>query len=146
MAIKRRYNLSRVQITLGNDRIQGWGATDAVTIAPTTDNFEPAVSGDGQDIVFSRNNNNLHTIVFTVAQGSVGHNALETALRAQLVDSDAGTFAPLAFQLYDPDEKTRISDEVVFSRDADTVKGSVNGEVAYNAWLPDPTKKVTTDS
>lgn len=134
------YNLAAVQVILGSFRITGWAEDDAVSIVPSSDLIESASSGDGSHVAISRTTDPRHTATLTVMRGTAAFRQIMEALQDQVAESDAGAVSPLAFQVYDPVEGTKISEaNARFVRQPDLTFGRATGTAEFQLLLPSPT-------
>lgn len=108
----RDYNLALVQLTLDSVRLTGWGADDAISIAPGGDLFEYEEDADGSGGTFSRVNSNRRDVVLKLRRGTAAFRLVGEMLQAQVAEADVGAVTARAFRFYDP-----ISGDKVVARD-----------------------------
>lgn len=134
------YNMARVQCTIGDFRVTGWGVDDAASVVPTADLVQSEISADGAHVSVSRINDNRHEIELTVRRGGVAFRLLGEKMQAQLAQRDVGAVDPLSFQLFDPDSGDKLVEaNAVFMRSPDMPFNKTASEAVFKLLLPNPT-------
>lgn len=113
MALIGDYNLAAVQVTLGDFRVTGWSADDAVTVTPLSDLLEHEVSADGSHVSVSKINDPRFEATLTVRRNTAAFRLLSDAMFAQQVAADAGAVPALSFQISDPISGDKINEKAV---------------------------------
>lgn len=127
------YDLTRVQLSLGGQRIEGFGADAAVEFERTSELGEIQTSADGAH-TFSRSNDHGMIATITCGETKAGYKALAERMKTQ---QDQAPIERLAFQMYDPLNGDRVSDgEAVFLEGPVPNKGQQAGERTFRIFLP----------
>ncbi len=133
------YNLAALQVTIGSFRVQGWGESDAISLARLADLAERTVSGDGKHNVFSAINDRGVEITFTLSWGTMGSKLLLEKAQEQIEEAKEGEISALAFQVYDPVTGYKLVErQLRFTRLPDISLGTAPGELEIKAIAPDP--------
>lgn len=134
------YNLARVQLVIGGDRIQGFSADDAIAITKQSDDFSFDLSVDGAHGSRNRINDNTRLATLKVRRGSTGYRLLADKYVAQLRASDAGSLPDLGFTAYDPDSGDKVAERrCFFMKGPDMPFAKSAGEAVFTILLPNPT-------
>lgn len=107
----KTYNIAALLLSIDGQPIEGFGDSDAVTIAPMSDIMESYASADGETVVSATNDQRLE-VTITVHQMSDAHRILGDALRLQEAALRAGQPVPTtAFFMRDPASGDQVSDQ-----------------------------------
>ena len=141
--ITRAYDLNLVVCTVGGVAISGYGATDAIALAPDSDRVEVTKTADG-DSVYSRVGDRSHTVTVTVMQSSRAYQLLSGLYEAQHGDAigiGPSVLLPNPFFLFDPSNGDTITagTAVFLSQPTPAAKGRTEGEVVFRMHLAKPT-------
>lgn len=133
------YNLAACQITIGDFRVTGWGASDGAKVTPMSDLMESEASGDGAHVVASRKNDPRHELTMKVQWGTTAMRELYEKATDQKKEGAIGPISALAFQLFDPNTQTKIVEsQLRFVRLPDLTLGQKVGELEFKCLLPNP--------
>lgn len=140
MSLVGDYNLARVQVTVGDLRVTGWGESDALSLSPMSDLAESKVSADGAHVAISKINDPRMEATFTVKRNTAAYRLLMEKAIAQAKEADSGAVTPIAFQVYDPNSGDKVaSNDLRFMRLPDLPFAKGAGEAKFKALLPSPT-------
>ena len=134
------YDLSKIQFTIGGERISGSGQGAAsgglVTFSPNSARMTANRGADGFSS-YSRNNDNSYKAEVTVMRGS---HAYKTLSDLQVAQGTQYPIEALPLICYDPVSGDRISSQyTIFMEEPELGFGATNGEATFILDLPKPT-------
>ena len=133
--IQRPWDIKRVYLVIGSYEITGFGAADAITIAPESDAVEHTAGADGE-VAVSRTDANRHVVTINASQLSAGFRDLAALAKEQAA---ADTIEPLAFLARDLNTGTTYrSRYATFLNRPEIAFGKSAGEGEFKILLPDP--------
>lgn len=131
----RSYNLAACTLALNGAPVSEFGASDAYSAEPASDDYVSSVSADGS-VTHSRTNNRMHRLTLTLAANGIGDRQLYELWRAQ----EAGP-TPVRFSLFmlDPVTGTKIVEpRALITRRPTVSRGQSVGESQWLIDLPSP--------
>jgi hypothetical protein len=134
------YDLTKVQFSLGGERLSGSGQGAAsgglVTFSPNAARMERTSGADGFQS-YSRNNDNSWKAEVTVTRGSKAYKTMSDQLSTQ---KGQYPIESLPLLCYDPVSGDRISSQyTIFMEEPEMGFGATNGEATFILDLPSPT-------
>ena len=133
--MSRSYNLKACTFSLNGALISEFGASDAYSIEPNSDDYVASVSADGR-ASHSRTNNRMHRCTLTLAANGIGDRVLGELWRAQ----EAAPI-PVRFPLFlvDPVTGTKVVETAaIIVRRPAVSRGAAVGESTWLIDLPSP--------
>ncbi len=130
----KTYDLGRVQLTLGGQRIEGFGPDAAIEFERLGPLGEIQTGADGNQ-TFSRSNNHGMTATITLMETHLGYAKLAALMRIQEAQAP---IAPLPFLMLDPISGDRVADAAaIFVEGPVPSKARNAGERVFRIFLPD---------
>lgn len=129
----KSYDLGRVQLSVGGQRIEGFGPDAAVAYERSAPLGTITTGADGQH-TFSRSNNHGMIATITCMETSLGYKKLAAL---QKVQASQYPISALAYSMYDPGNGDRVVDQyAVFIEAPAPSKGAEVGTREFKIFLP----------
>ena len=136
MARAKTYDLRHVYALVGVYDISGYGEDGSIEFEWMEDLGELTVGSDGEEIVFSRNNNNVLTVTITLMETSTAYRDMMGLMAAQQA---LIAIVPLPFMMIDANNGDSVVDSyAVFLTRSAPSKGKKAGSREFKIALPDP--------
>jgi len=136
MTPQKTYNLKLCFLTIGGQRIEGFGEDEAVSFEERSDTVEPTTGADGQHTVSVLNDDSMIATI-TVMENSRACQILRAQQVAQKAEAAAGSIIRRPFGLTDSISGDRINDDFcTFMNEPGPNKARTVGTREFRVFLP----------